>query len=238
MPARVAVVSSPGASDAVDKTAGAESMADLIIRHIKNGVRSGKYVPGQRLIEGDIQDATGASRGPVREAMRRLAAEGLLEIPHQKGARVRRLSRTEIETLYDVREAIEGLAARHAAANIGMETYRARLKAALSSFESVYDGSPQSYMDYNERFHGLIIEISRNEFLAKLLVQLQLPLFMMRLHAAINFVGAEKAHEQHLVIGKAILDGESRRAELEMRKHIRSTKRGVLGAMFSSIEPL
>src|SRR5262245_60220482 len=124
----------------------AESRVETIIRHIKLNIRNGGYAAGQRLIEADVQRLTGASRGPVREAMRRLGAEGLVEIHHQKGARVRRLTRTEVENLYDVRAVIEGLAAQRAATHYKDPQFRNGLRALEKSFAKDFDGSPQSYM--------------------------------------------------------------------------------------------
>jgi DNA-binding GntR family transcriptional regulator len=68
--------------------------------------------PGQRLIENDIQRRYGVSRPTIREAVRRLAAEGLVELKHNSAATVRSLSRADVSSLFRIREVLEGLAAR------------------------------------------------------------------------------------------------------------------------------
>jgi len=210
------------------RAAPAESRVETIIRHIKLNIRNGGYAPGQRLIEADVQRLTGASRGPVREAMRRLGAEGLLEIHHQKGARVRRLTRSEVENLYDVREVIEGLAAHRAATHAKDPSFRNGLTALEKSFAKDFDGSPRSYMAYNERFHEFIVRRSGNAQLERLVAELQVPVFMLRLYSIIDHGVIEQAHAEHVEIVRYLLRGDGERAERAMRKHIRSTKLRVL----------
>jgi len=205
-----------------------ESVVEKIIRRIKLNILNGGYAAGQRLIEADVQRMTGASRGPVREAMKRLAAEGLLEIFHQKGARVRHLTREEIENLYDVRELMEGLAARKAAAYARDPQFRKQLSEVERSFSENYDGSPTSYMKYNERFHHLIVGRSGNSQLVMLVGSLQIPVVMLRLYTIIDRKFVEAAHHQHLDIVKALLSGDGGKAERAMRRHIRSSKASVL----------
>src|SRR5260370_21163593 len=91
------------------------SVVERVIVYIRTGIRDGRLALGQRLIESELQAALHVSRGPIREAVRRLAAENVLRIELHKGARVRRLTATEIKSIYEVREVLEGLACRLAA---------------------------------------------------------------------------------------------------------------------------
>lgn len=200
------------------------------MQQIISGVKSGRYVAGQRLIESELQELTGVSRGPIREAIRRLAAEGLLETPHQKGARLRRLTRDELEKLYDVREVVEGLAARYAALHVSQNRYREELENLDAAFRQRYDGSPQSFMAYNEAFHRLVARMSDNIFLGRVATQLDVPLLALRIQAMIKLVSVDAAHQQHLEIARALLQGDGPGAERAMRRHIRFTKRSILEA--------
>jgi DNA-binding GntR family transcriptional regulator len=206
----------------------AKSVVESIIRRVKTDVQNGNYAPGQRLIEADLQDVTGASRGPIREAMKRLAAEGLIEIQHRKGARVRRLTHREIENLYDVREILEGFAASRAAARSDNPTFRAGITKLEERFKKKFDGSPQAYMDYNGAFHAFIVQHSENGDLIRLVSELHVPIFMLRLYHIIDRAFIKRAHDEHDEIIKHLLEGDAVRAERAMRKHIRSTKATVL----------
>jgi DNA-binding GntR family transcriptional regulator len=212
----------------MEKTPTDGSVVEKIIARIKLNIRNGGYAPGQRLIEADVQHLTGASRGPVREAMRRLAAEGLLEILHQKGARIRKLTREQVEQLYDVREVIEGLAARQAALQFNSPAFRKGLSELEKQFARDYDGSPQTYMNYNERFHEFIVEHSNNAHLERLHKGLQISIVMLRLFSAVDREFVTRAHREHLEITRYLLRGEGAKAERAMRKHVRSTKATVL----------
>jgi DNA-binding GntR family transcriptional regulator len=206
----------------------AKSVVESIIRRVKKDVQNGNYAPGQRLIEADLRHVTGASRGPIREAMRRLAAEGLVDIQHQKGARVRRLARREIENLYDVREILEGFAASRAAARSDNPAFRAGITKLEERFKKEFDGSPQTYMDYNGAFHAFIVQHSENADLVRLVSELHVPIFMLRLYHIIDRAFIRRAHDEHVEIVKHLLRGDGARAERAMRKHIRSTKATVL----------
>src|SRR5271170_1481180 len=86
-----------------------------IVERLRGDILARRLSPGARLIENDLTLRFAVSRGPVREALRRLAAEGLIEhLPH-RGAVVRRLSRVEIQELFQIRVELESLAARLAA---------------------------------------------------------------------------------------------------------------------------
>src|SRR5208337_15324 len=88
----------------------------FIVERLRDDILAGRLAPGSRLVECELTARFSVSRGPVREALRRLAAEGLIEhLPH-RGALVRRLTLREIRELFEIRVEMEALAARLAAA--------------------------------------------------------------------------------------------------------------------------
>src|SRR5690606_32381653 len=97
----------------------------------KNQIFDGRLVPGQRLISRDLIEQLGISRGSLREAFRRLESDGLVDIVPNRGAAVRKLSAAEVSHVYQIREALEGYAARAAAQNIHIGNNRARFTAVL-----------------------------------------------------------------------------------------------------------
>ena len=213
------------ATSAVSDSAG--SVVETVIAIIKNGLRTGRYAPGQRLIEGDICQQTESSRSSVREAMRRLAAEGLVELEHHKGARVRALGIEEALELYEVREVLEGLAARLAARNITRPGNRDRLTRLEENFDKSFDGSPAKYMAYNMAFHRLIVDIADNARLAQLYEQLELPAFLALLHVVVESPPVEVSRAEHRPIVEAILNGREAVAASSMQSHISKTARHV-----------
>src|SRR5512134_3171820 len=95
-----------------NKTGGAKTVVEATIEAIKSGIFEGRYAPGQRLIEADLTRELSVSRGPLREALGRLVADGLVEIEPYRGAIVARPSREDVANTLQLREVLEGLAAR------------------------------------------------------------------------------------------------------------------------------
>ena len=124
-------------------------------------------------------------------------AEGLIEVEHQKGARVRRLTIEDARDLYQVREALRGPPDVWRHKNINKADYKARLKSLERKFKTNTDlWSPAIYLDYNEQFHRLIVEMSGNTRLIRMVAQLQHAAFLMLIHT-VQFLGHCKAYEEH-----------------------------------------
>src|SRR5689334_3077689 len=89
--------------------------SDRAVNQLRERILGGEYVPGERLAEVELAEKLGVSRTPVREALRRLAAEGLVDITANKGARVVEYPRTDLERIFEIRARVEGMSARIAA---------------------------------------------------------------------------------------------------------------------------
>lgn len=154
------------------------TLSEQAYQHIKKQVFSGKLVPGDRLVNRSIAQEIGASFIPVREAIGRLASEGIVEQVAGAGAFVRLFDRQEIAEIYDARELIEPYAAARAARHI-TDLELAELKSLLSEWQNLGEkilttrrGATTKDLDHwltlNERFHEIMIHASRNRFLAKI----------------------------------------------------------------------
>src|SRR6266545_3093125 len=91
------------------------SLADAVSDYLGRAIAEGRLRPGQRLIETQLCDELGVSRTPMREALRKLAAEGIVDISSRKGARVAELTRSSVTDVFTVRATLEALAAELAA---------------------------------------------------------------------------------------------------------------------------
>lgn len=141
-------------------------MTDQVRDHIRVGIAEGRFLPGERLREGDIADALKVSRTPIREAMRSLEAEGLIMIEPWKGITVASLSRRQVTDFYAYRELIEGLAAEMAAKVITDEEIE-RLNDCLEDLENSSEQTGSELGSGNEQFHQMIFDVSGNRFLRK-----------------------------------------------------------------------
>lgn len=152
-------------------------------RELRSRVLSGEYEPGTRLVNRTLAETLAVSLAPVREAVHRLATEGLVDYVPGAGAFVRNANSKDLEELYVLREAIEGCAAWEAARNITTSQLES-LRRILESFEGLEAGMGKSsklngrtislgvfdqWIRLEERFHGAIVEGARNKLLAKVI---------------------------------------------------------------------
>ncbi|MFD1343299.1 GntR family transcriptional regulator [Litorisediminicola beolgyonensis] len=188
---------------------------------LRGAIQTGRYVPGQRLVEADLTREMGVSRSLLREAFRLLSAEGLVETVPNRGALVKRLSLTEALELFQIRMELEALAARLAAD-------RARNPAVLARFEDdtteIWSDSPRlsaaAYIAENERFHAAVFRASGNSQLRKLNRQLQLSLIMAQIASSMTPEIIAASIAEHRDIARAIRAGDSADADQGARDHL------------------
>jgi DNA-binding GntR family transcriptional regulator len=208
-------------ADDLDATRNRGSTVERVLEFLRDGILNSQFAPGQRLIESDLSRELGVSRGSLREAFRRLSAEGLIQLVPNRGAVVRRLSLRETMELFQIRRELEGLAARLAAINIGEPEVQEAFSAAIVP---IWNEEPRlssvAYLDENKQFHDAVMAASGNTQLIVVSQQLQLPLIMSQLS---NVLTAEILREsvcEHRLIADAVLAGKSAEAEAAMRKHL------------------
>ncbi len=159
------------------------------------------------------------SRGPVREGLRRLAADGLIEHWPHRGAIVRRLTEREIRELFLIRIEMEALAARLAAAADAPDR-RARFAASIAPIYSDSPRNPCDYLKENAAFHGWVMALADNLELRDLAGRLQLPLIMAQVGDVLTPPVLEASVREHRLIAKAILECDPAAASARMREHL------------------
>lgn len=187
---------------------------------LRERIRLGRMVPGQRLVEADLVGATGASRSKVREALRRLEAEGLVSIEEFRGASVKRLGPDEVRQIYQARMALEGLAAAECALRADAPL-RARLRAVQDQLDQVeQERDHDRFARLNGTWHQLIIEGSGNPYIAQFLTHLTVPIYRLLFSTFYATQRIAEANADHRVITAAIVKGRAAEAERAMRAHI------------------
>ena len=136
-----------------ETTAGTGGAASArIAAYLREEILHGRFLPGDRIRQEDIADRFGASRLPVREALRMLEAEGLTEHESNKGARVPRLSRHEVDVVYQMRERLEPLALIESLPTLTDEEH-ARLEDVQTQIEANED--VERFLELDREFHLL-----------------------------------------------------------------------------------
>lgn len=192
-----------------------------LAERIRAMMQEGDFAPGERLVEADLSRQTGASRAHVREALRELRAEGLVEIEEFRGAAVKRLTRDDLRKIGDVRESLEGLAARLLATAIGPGQIAElkRIRAAL--VDAAADAKYEDYAIANEQFHSFVIAHCANEYVARFLTGLRVHIKRTERLTARDVPQLLEGNIEHIAIIDAVLLRSPDLAEALMRMHVR-----------------
>ena len=196
------------------------SVVDQVYAAIRERISSGSLARGGRVHQEDLALELGVSRTPVREALRRLAAEGLVEMRTNRGARVADVDQGGMRSSYEARSVVEPGAARFAAQR-RLEEPLARMRAAIGDQRRAVRNVHRSF-EANREFHLALVAASGNEFL----LQFAERLWVARIGATIyerqvatqeRMLLDVREHEQILA---AIEAGDGRRAESLTRRHL------------------
>jgi len=214
---------------AVPAAAGA-TLPDRVFSELKEAIVHGRIPPGGKISEPELARRYGVSRGPLREAIGRLEACGLVVRRPNLGARVVELSHGQLLEIYQVREALEGLAARLAAEQMSDEEI-AELRALLDQHDREIEQDPKNAYFQKEGdldFHYCIVQGSGNSRLVELLCNDLYQLvryYRYRYGTASNRGPSALAEHGHIVDAIERRDGEL--AELLMRAHVRISRENV-----------
>jgi DNA-binding GntR family transcriptional regulator len=196
------------------------SQSQMVVRHVMQGLFDGHFAPGQRLIEADLTKRYGVSRGSVREALNRLAAEGIVAIQRHRGAHIRAVGHDEAVENLQLLEMLVGLSARLAAEHIGQDGAADRVRSALERVQRFEATSIASeYRAARLGFFDLLDDLAGNRNLTKL--RLNLSLCMVSAPTGKVSMSAASQHGDFNRIAQAVLAGNAEKAERMARQHIR-----------------
>lgn len=208
---------------------GPESRGEIAYSKLKEAIRSGTLTPGQRIRENEMATRLSMSRTPVREALRRLEADGLLTFAPYRGMVISELDHQAVMELYQMREVLEGtaagLAARHAS-----EAEIAVLRELMDSDKAGME--PRRAAQHNRQFHGALYRAAHNRYLLKTLNVLGDAMVLLGM-TTLSLTGrSDTAREEHAAIVDAIEQRDVPRAEAAARTHIGNAQRARLKLMF------
>ena len=193
--------------------------------HLRTEILEGRLEPGTELIEVALAGQLGVSRGPLREAIGRLAAEGLVTVSPRRGAVVRSLSKEEFLELYQVREALERMAVQLAVPRLTDEQFEG-LAALNQEMEAMRRGNEvEAFFEANLAFHARLLEASGNGKLQELYRQLLGQLGRYRLRSLTLRGNLHRSVAEHKAILRAARRGDAERAAQLMAEHIRVPQR-------------
>jgi DNA-binding GntR family transcriptional regulator len=198
--------------------------SERVYRTLRDHIVEGKLLPGTRLVELDLAAQFASSRTPVREALARLSAEGLVAQDGVRGTVVREIDPAEAEEIYVLREVIDGLAGRLAAPRVSEEDTAKLWLLVETQRECVAEGDWLELMRANRRFHEVIYRASGSRHLTEIAMNLhdRVRPFSLRCFAS-GDRGQPVIHE-HVAIAEALAAHDAPAAELASRQHVALTR--------------
>jgi DNA-binding GntR family transcriptional regulator len=214
-----------------------KQLRHVVADQLRNAILEGQYKPGEWLRQEHLAQELGVSQMPVREALKELAAEGLIEHVPYRGVRVIEFSADDIEDLYTHRAFLEGKASRLAAQKITPREITEIKKLQELMEANLAPEQLATYRDLNRRFHSVIFAASRRGYLIRTLTQMWAAFPTMLVG---NFaVTADNPlpnrdtidRDEHHALIDALENHDPDRAEQAMRYHVEETGRQLVRAL-------
>jgi DNA-binding GntR family transcriptional regulator len=205
-----------------------EKLAEAVLRHLARDIVEGRLKPGEHLVEVRLSEELGVSRSPLREAIHRLAAEGLITLVPRKGAFVADLSAKDLRDVFAVRAQLERLTARLAAERAAPEAIDELRGLNEECAGAVATGDVTAFFEHNDAFHSGIARAADNAYLRELQrVAAQRtfrPLFLY-LSNTEHLDGSIRDHDELI---QAIATRDGKRAENVMLAHLDAAEQEAL----------
>lgn len=203
-------------------------LRDIVSDKVRSRIFDGTYIPGTHLVERDLAAEFEVSRSPVHEAIRMLAHEGLVESLPTRGMIVKKLARQEVVEIFDLREALDGLAARLAAQRVADGTASNLSKWVQQAQTAMDSGDFKAATIANTALHDELIAFAGNKNLQVVLTRI-----LGRLHLFYGQVlDFRQAHREHEELVAAIDSGDPQEARMVAEHHVQSYRMRTLEYLF------
>lgn len=214
----------------IDTSLDFQTREEFVAQKLREAILLGQLKPGDRLDQNEIAIMFGVSRSPVREALRTLAAESVVDVYPHRGAVVAELSANELEEIFSIRSVLEGMAARLAALSITGDDV-AGLETILEDLDQTDD--LDRWLALNRRFHHSLYRTAGWLRLLSIVDNLRdtTAPYVRQFIASAGHIESAQVH--HRILLKACADGDAMLAEKETQRRMEIVCRGVLKFMES-----
>lgn len=205
------------------------SKSDMVYKTLYKKITDGVFFPGERLMENALVKELGVSKTPVREALVKLVQDGLAERSTGQGVRVARVSSQDAEEIYDLREYLEGLAAKKAAGKITPDKSE-KLSSFIRRFEKlIKKNDVREYARLDMEFHNLLADLSESPRVSKIMRRIYTQArLLLKTSLRLPGRGPEVSLTEHKRLVEAIVKGNPPLAERRAREHVEETRRAVM----------
>ena len=192
----------------------------VIARLLRDAIASGRFAPGEQLLETSLAQSLGVSRGPLREAMQRLTQEGLLISHRNRGLFVMELDESTVRDTYLARAAVERAAVEHliATGRHGEAVALRELADKMLEYRSDPSGEEVTALDIG--FHEKLVELSGSPQLRRMHQTLLTQVRMCVTHMRTTYDSIDDRVREHRALADAIIEGDVERAVSQLREHM------------------
>jgi len=199
-------------------------LREIVFETLREAIINATLKPGERLMEIQLAEEMGVSRTPVREAIRKLELEGFVVMVPRKGAYVADISTKDIADVFEIRAALEGLAAGLAAERITEEELEQLERILVKIGECIKNNDLEKLIEVDTEFHDTLFKASRNERLVQIVSNLREQIQRFRT-ASLSTPGRMKyALEEHKKIVEAVSERNVELAQALAREHIENAE--------------
>jgi len=214
--------------DLFDQKKENKSLTSLIFDKIREDILNDKYVAGDKIVEAKLAEELGVSRTPVREALKQLELDGLVDNIPNRGVVVKGISNQDIHDIYTIRVAIEGIAARWAVERMDDED-----QSVIEDLKEIYDlmefytfkNDTDKFFDLDTKFHETIYLASKSRYLEQVLRDFQLFIKTTRAKSLLCEGRPGHALEEHKAILEGFIEKNADKAYEATVKHIEGSRK-------------
>lgn len=205
-----------------------KTLREIIYEDLKNQILRGKLIPGTRLMEIDLSKKMGASRTPIREALKMLAEDNLVAIEPNKGAYVSKISLRDLLEIIEIRESMDGSTSYHAAERIDEATKDKLYNAMVNYNKAAKNGDQSQMIKWDTAFHSIIVEATGNKVMMQIADQIRELVLRFRYLYYGDFERSAHVEPEHLAIYEAIVSGDAEKAKEASQLHIRNIRSDII----------
>lgn len=213
-------------------------LRELVLDAIREAIINGTLKPRERLMEIQLAEELGVSRTPIREALRKLELEGFIVMVPRKGAYVADISFKDIADVFEIRAALEGLAAGLAAERITDEELEEMERMVAEKAEAIANHDMDKLVKVDTLFHEAIYKASRNQRLTSIISNLREQIQRYRTTSLAYPGRMQRSLEEHRSIVEAIQSRDPQIAQQVAREHIENAENSMIEAIKKDGLPL
>jgi len=208
-----------------------QPLREAVCETLRDAIRKGILEPGERLMEVQLAEELGISRTPVREAIRKLEQEGYVIMMPRRGTYVADISAGDIKEIFEIRSALESLAAGLAARRIEPDELETLQNLLLEIEGYIAKNDIEKIVETDIKFHGLLYQVSRNDRLVNIISNLKEQLARFRT-LSMSYPGRlQETLEEHSEMVEAIANGDASAARDAAEHHMERAEKTLLMAL-------